>query len=268
MIPKIIHLCWLSEDEYPPMIKKCIESWKRHLPDYEIWLWDTKRFDINSVLWTEQAYECKKYAFAADYIRLYALYHYGGIYLDSDIFVYKSFDDLLNLPYFIGEDFVHLFEPAVIGCEAGLPWIETVLNRYRERPFIMKDGSIDTCALPIVFRQQLGGLYTFTRISKKDDFLYDENTLNIFDDGFFNSRDYIGSIRYPDSYCSHCFLGSWLKTKSNIKLKLRHLLPRVVVNFLYFCRYKCSKIKSIQIPYQNKSSLKMKIFGKTKPLVI
>lgn len=132
----------------------------------------------------------------------------------------------------------------------------------------MKDGSIDTCALPIVFRQQLGGLYTFTRISKKDDFLYDENTLNIFDDGFFNSRDYIGSIKYPDSYCSHCFLGSWLKTKSNIKLKLRHLLPRVVVNFLYFCRYKCSKIKSIQIPYQNKSSLKMKIFGKTKPLVI
>ena len=83
MIPKIIHLCWLSGDEYPPMIKKCIESWKRYLPDYEIMLWDTKRFDVNSVLWTKQAFECKKYAFAADYIRLYALYHYGGIYLDS-----------------------------------------------------------------------------------------------------------------------------------------------------------------------------------------
>ena len=164
MIPKIIHFCWLSGDEYPPMIKKCIESWKLHLPDYEIILWDTKRFDVNSVLWTKQAFECKKYAFAADYIRLYALYHYGGIYLDSDIFVYKSFDDLLALPYFIGEDFVHLFEPAVIGCEAGLPWIETVLNRYRERPFIMNDGNMDICALPIVFRRQLGHLYSFKRI--------------------------------------------------------------------------------------------------------
>ena len=123
MIPKIIHLCWLSGDEYPPMIKKCIESWKRYLPDYEIMLWDTKRFDVNSVLWTKQAFECKKYAFAADYIRLYALYHYGGIYLDSDVLVYKSFDDLLDLPYFIGEDFGYNLRKSLLGVkqEEGIP---------------------------------------------------------------------------------------------------------------------------------------------------
>ena len=82
MIPKRIHLCWLSGDPYPQKIQKCIDSWKVHLPDYEIMLWDLKRFDIAQVPWVEQAFRVKKYAFAADYIRLYALYNYGGIYLD------------------------------------------------------------------------------------------------------------------------------------------------------------------------------------------
>ena len=73
MIPKIIHLCWLSGDSYPPKIAKCLESWKKFLPDYEVMLWDTKRFDLNSSVWVRQAFENKKYAFAADYIRFYAL---------------------------------------------------------------------------------------------------------------------------------------------------------------------------------------------------
>ena len=102
MIPKIIHFCWLSDDPYPQEIQRCLDSWKEILPDYEIWKWDRKRFDINSVPWTKEAFESKKYAFAADYIRLYALYNYGGIYLDSDVLMYKSFNPLLNLPYFIG----------------------------------------------------------------------------------------------------------------------------------------------------------------------
>ena len=83
MIPKIIHICWLSGDEFPNNIKVCVESWKRVLPDYEIRIWDTKRFNIDSLLWTRQAFDVKKYAFAADYIRLYALYTEGGIYLEE-----------------------------------------------------------------------------------------------------------------------------------------------------------------------------------------
>ena len=73
MIPKIIHLCWLSGDKYPTKIAKCIASWKKYLPDYEIMLWDTKRFDLNTSNWVKQAFEAKKYDFAADYIRFYAL---------------------------------------------------------------------------------------------------------------------------------------------------------------------------------------------------
>ena len=260
MIPKIIHLCWLSGDEYPPMIKKCIESWKRYLPDYEIMLWDTKRFDVNSVLWTKQAFECKKYAFAADYIRLYALYHYGGIYLDSDVLVYKSFDDLLDLPYFIGEDFVHLFEPAALGCEPGNLWILRVLKRYENRPFVKEDGTYDMYALPNVFRQQLAADYCFNRIKNKTEFKDTDSLINVFRYDFFNSRDYIGPVKYPNSYCSHCFLGSWLKSEPRYKKMLRNMLPRRLVNLLYFYRYRSNRIDNIQIPYLDKEDLELERF--------
>ena len=261
MIPKIIHLCWLSGDAYPPLIQQCIDSWKRHLPDYEIWLWDTQRFDVHSVLWTRQAFESKKYAFAADYIRLYALYHYGGIYLDSDILVYKRFDDLLHLPYFIGEDFIHLFEPAVMGCEPHTPWIGQVLKRYAERAFILPDGTYDITALPIVFRQELGDQWQFRPVSQIRDYTPEPGVMPVFRYDFFNSRDYIGEVRFPNSYCSHCFLGSWLRSESGLKVKLRRHLPRSLVNLLYFLRYQTTDLSSKQIPYRDPRALRLHLFG-------
>ena len=119
MIPKIIHLCWLSGDPYPRKIQDCLDSWKKHLPSYEIILWDTKRFNIHEVPWVEQAFNTKKYAFAADYIRLYALYHHGGIYLDSDVEILKSLDNFLELPYFVGAETSGTIEAAILGAEKG-----------------------------------------------------------------------------------------------------------------------------------------------------
>lgn len=96
MIPKIIHFCWLSNDPFPTDIQQCIDSWKRHMPDYEIKRWSTENFDIQSVPLVSEAFEARKYAFAADYIRCYALYHEGGIYLDSDVMLHKSLQPLLD----------------------------------------------------------------------------------------------------------------------------------------------------------------------------
>lgn len=104
MIPRIIHICWLSGDPYPDLIKECIKSVKKHLPEYDIIVWDRTQFDIESCIWVKQAFENRKYAFAADYIRFYALYKYGGIYLDADVEVLKSFDNLLNQTYILGEE--------------------------------------------------------------------------------------------------------------------------------------------------------------------
>ena len=102
MIPKVIHYCWLSNDPFPEKIKLCMQSWKEIMPDYEWKLWNTENFDIeNSIPYVKDAFACKKWAFVADYIRLYALYTEGGIYLDSDVKVLKRFDDFLHHGFFL-----------------------------------------------------------------------------------------------------------------------------------------------------------------------
>jgi mannosyltransferase OCH1-like enzyme len=101
MIPKIIHYTWFSGDEMPQVIKECIASWKRILPEYELRLWDYNAIkDIDSVF-LKEALEVKKWAYAADFVRLYALYNEGGIYLDTDVMVFKRFDCFLNDKCFI-----------------------------------------------------------------------------------------------------------------------------------------------------------------------
>ena len=90
MIPKKIHYCWLSNEPIPEKYQKYIQGWKRIMPDYQIIKWDTHRFDVHKSRWVEDAVKYRKWAFAADYIRAYALYHEGGFYLDSDVFVNKE----------------------------------------------------------------------------------------------------------------------------------------------------------------------------------
>src|SRR5690606_4052586 len=102
MIPKIIHYCWLSSDAFPPLVEQCLASWEENLKGYELHRWNME--NAPAVPWVHEAYKEKKYAFAADYIRFYALYQMGGIYLDADVEVFKSFDALLANRSFIGFD--------------------------------------------------------------------------------------------------------------------------------------------------------------------
>ena len=101
-IPKIIHYVWMGGKEKPPKIKKCIKTWKKHLKDYEFIEWNEKNFDINSNSFVKKMYENKKWAFVSDYVRAYAIYNYGGIYLDTDVFVIDKLDSLLNSRAFVG----------------------------------------------------------------------------------------------------------------------------------------------------------------------
>jgi len=237
MIPKVIHYCWLSGDPYPKVIERCMATWKVHLPDYEFVLWDTHRFNLEQSLWVKQAYETRKYAFAADYIRLYALYNYGGIYLDSDVEVFKSFNDLLDLPYFVGEDMVHCFEAAVLGAEKETPWIKKVLNRFENRAFIMDNGEYDTKTCPAVFRDELRNAYQFKLITKRETYPKDDGVIRLFSKDFFNSRDYVGPKRYPNSYSSHCFAGTWYEHSGHWYDTVKQMLPRSIQNVIYWCCY-------------------------------
>ncbi len=230
MIPKIIHYCWLSGDPYPNLIQKCIDSWKVHLPDYEFMLWDLNRFDIESNPWVKEAFEQKKYAFAADYIRLYAVHTYGGIYLDTDVEVLKSFDSLLHLPYFIGSEGDGNIEAGVFGAEANCDWIADCLTYYKDRHFIMENGLLDTLTLPRILMAQISKNRIINEIATVDFITlkscYVENELLVFPQVYFCAKNHgTGLIeKTNDTYCIHHFAMSWIPKKytflSNIKKRL------------------------------------------------
>ena len=102
MIPKVIHYCWFGRNSLPPLAVKCLESWKRFFPDYEIKEWNEDNFDVNIISYTAEAYRVKKYAFVSDYARFWILYHYGGLYFDTDVEVIKSMDDIIAKGSFMG----------------------------------------------------------------------------------------------------------------------------------------------------------------------
>ena len=104
MIPKVIHYCWFGGSPLPKMARKCISSWKKFFPDYEIKEWNEDNFDINIIPYTKEAYEAKKYAFVSDYARFWILYHYGGVYFDTDVEVIKSMDTMIAHGAFMGAE--------------------------------------------------------------------------------------------------------------------------------------------------------------------
>lgn len=147
MIPKIIHYCWFGHGKMSPLMEKCINSWKKYCPDYEIIEWNEDNFDVNSVLWTKQAYAAKKYAFVADYVRLKALYDFGGVYMDTDQELIKPLTPFMEHEGFIGflntADQVNtgIIGAGVIG--AGHDIIKELLDYYDGRAFLT-DGNADT----------------------------------------------------------------------------------------------------------------------------
>lgn len=169
MIPKIIHYCWLSNDPYPEVFRQCISSWRRHLPDYQIKLWNMDSLDYNAIPFTRDTLAHKKWPFVSDYVRLYALYHEGGIYLDSDVRVFGKLDALLENGFFSGlemRDKAHtkiFMEAAIMGATPEHPFIKECLDLYNKRPFILEDGSLDLTPIPTLLSDVLEKQYAWKR---------------------------------------------------------------------------------------------------------
>ena len=135
MIPKKIHYVWVGGKEKPEDIKRCMETWKTHLSDYEIIEWNENNFDINSHAFTKTAYAAKKWAYVSDYIRAYVIYNEGGIYLDTDVLILDNFDEFLNDRAFVGYENADYPFTAVFGAEKGHPFVKNMLDYYDGRVF-------------------------------------------------------------------------------------------------------------------------------------
>lgn len=176
MIPKIIHYCWLSDEKKPDSIQKCIKSWHEQLPDYQFKLWDMGSFDFDSVPFTREALANRKWAFVSDYIRLFALYHFGGIYLDSDVQCFDKLDGFLQNSLFTGlemrdKEHTQIFiEAAIIGAEKGHPFIKQCLDLYNTRRFIKEDGMFDQTPIPTILSDMFIKMYGWQRVDMKQEF--------------------------------------------------------------------------------------------------
>ena len=230
MIPKIIHFCWLSDEPYPEIIRLCMDSWHKYLPDYEFVHWDLQKLNEIDSIWAKQAFEHKKYAFAADFIRCYSVYNFGGIYLDTDVELFDSFDSFLNLKAFMGLDSRGDLEAAVFGAEKHAEWLGKALEFYKDRKFVNTDGTFNIITMPNVFKsvfnQLLGREYPqYEEIS-------DLSFLTLFPPDFFSPKDYTTGVvrRTSRTVAVHHFEAGWLNKsgwgwrKHQFKIFLKKLI--------------------------------------------
>lgn len=149
MIPKKIHYCWFGRNPLPESAKKCIASWRKFLPDYEIIEWNEDNFDVHSIPYTAQAYSVGKYAFVSDYARFKILYEHGGLYFDTDVEVIRPMDDIVAAGPFMGFE-IDAADPSVgvnpglgLGAFPGMDFFKTILAKYGSFNFLKSDGSLN-----------------------------------------------------------------------------------------------------------------------------
>lgn len=135
MIPKVVHYCWFGNGKKPAEFNRYFETWRRILPDYEFKEWNERNFDVNCCAYSREAYATRNYAHVSDVCRINALYAEGGIYLDTDIELLKTFDDYLHHKSFVGLE-SDLIGTGVIGSEAGAKWLKALLDYYDRTHFI------------------------------------------------------------------------------------------------------------------------------------
>lgn len=237
MIPKIIHYCWFGHGEMSPLAKQCIDSWRKVLPDYDIVEWNEDNFDLDMYPYAREAYQKKKYAFVADVARLYALYTVGGIYMDTDVEVLKSYDKFLVHTAFSGYE-TDKVTTGIMASEKGGEWVKHNLDYYEGRHFILEDGSMDqTVNVVTIYKYMLE--LGFRGDNTFQDF---PGLITIYPRDYFCPKSYYdGVIRLTgNTVAIHHFEGSWhsrwdrLKYKvlksfsSGNKLKIKQFLKRLL----------------------------------------
>lgn len=221
MIPKRIHYCWFGRGEKPKLAQKCIASWKKYMPDYEIIEWNEDNFDVSYNAYTKMCYEQKKYAFLTDYLRLVIVEEQGGIYFDTDVEAVRSFDDLLEHLAFFGfenNQFVNTGEG--FGAEAHNPVVQQMLKEYEP----LLDGMQGTIGCPLLNTEALKKFGLVLNGEKQE-----LGQIAVYPEDYFNPMDSATGVitRTPNTHSIHRYSMSWLPKRKIIRSKITQRFHRV-----------------------------------------
>lgn len=218
MIPKIIHYIWFGGKPYPDKIKFCIETWKKYLPEYEFKLWNEDSFNVNSIRFTKEAYEQKKWAFVSDYVRVWALYNYGGIYLDTDIEIRKPLDKFLSKQLVLGTDELGFLTAFMASEPRHILW-KRLLDYYKKISFYNPDGSLNQ-TVNNTYIQDILKEYGY-RINNE----YQEIDTNIviYPDDWFHAIDHMSGKSHitENTHAIHWHTLTWCPPKTHFNRFLR-----------------------------------------------
>lgn len=241
MIPKIIHYCWFGGSPMPALALQCIASWKKYLPDYEIKEWNESNFDVDMIPYTAEAYRKKKYAFVSDYARFWIMYHYGGIYFDTDVEVIRPMEEIVAKGNFMGfevdpdgENSPRKYAPRYafginpglgIGMEKGHPFTAQMLSFYTDLHF-------EECVKIEFYKTVV--FYTTDKLIELG--LEDRKGIQKVNDIFLYPHEYFAPIDVitrrlhitKNTYSIHRYMGSWDNEKRSLKDLIKSLLPEWV----------------------------------------
>jgi len=220
-LPKIIHYCWFGNGNMPSLSIMCMQSWKKYCPDYKIVRWDESNFDINSNLYIKQAYESKKYAFVSDYARLYILYNYGGIYMDTDVEVIKNLDQFLDHQVFSGFESENYVPTGIIGANKYHSLIKDLMDIYQGLSFIKADNTMDLTPNVVRITQYMINKYNLLTNNKLQIL---DNDVHIYPNNYFCPKTFTGINITNNTYTIHHFAGSWLTSRAKLEKHFKEII--------------------------------------------
>lgn len=244
MIPKIIHYCWFGGNPLPKSAEKCIKSWEKHLPDYNIIRWDESNFDINYIPYTREAYAAKKYAFVSDYARFWILYHHGGVYFDTDVEVLKPIDDIVEAGNFLGveqQDSTHItVAPGLgLGAEKNNPLFKDLMEIYQSSHFSCENGTVKVQNIVEITTD-----YLMKKGLKNTDSIQQCCGFTIYPKDYFCPIDYdTRELKITSNTRTiHHYAESWVPKSTRFKNSIGRILG---ANFLHALMNIKQKLKSI-----------------------
>ena len=242
-IPKIIHYCWFGGNPLPELAKKCIASWRKYLPDYEIKEWNEQNFDVNQILFTEEAYRLKNYAYVSDYARFWVLYHYGGIYFDTDVEVIKPMDDIIARGSFLGfecQDGAPIINPhgrmaagLGMGIYKGHPFFKQMIEHYSHIHYAKWNGKGTAI---VIYHTERYLDYDHKEVLEGS--IVKVNGMLIYPPEYFCPINYFKNETHitENTRTIHHYTVSWKKKASRWKKawkRIRHIYIRIICTLKY-----------------------------------